>query len=164
MNDVEKLANAENFMILKHTGQFRKTGEPYYVHPLSVSYILKRYGFDIDYQIAGLFHDLLEDTSATEEEIIRYGSKEIAVTVKLLTKYKGYIMLEYINNISQHIMAKNTKLADRLDNLDPKTFKTLDWKFRNKYIIETEEYYEKLYEDSVFQEEYVKIMRQIKNK
>ena len=53
------------YMKNKHNGQKRKHGTPYYEHPLSVSNILKEKGFSKEYQIVGLFHDLLEDTNTT---------------------------------------------------------------------------------------------------
>ena len=65
--DFEK---AIEFIKQKHNGQKRKQGTPYYTHPVAVAELLKEKGFSLEYQIAGLFHDLLEDTDATIEEII----------------------------------------------------------------------------------------------
>ena len=42
-------------------------------HPLAVAELLKRYGYDIDYQVAGVLHDVLEDTDATDEEVRAFG-------------------------------------------------------------------------------------------
>jgi (p)ppGpp synthase/HD superfamily hydrolase len=111
-----------------------------------------------------LFHDLLEDTNATIEQIKYYSNDNIAHAVQLLTKVKGYIMDEYLYNISQNELAKMPKLADRLDNLNPITFKTLDWSFRKKYINETEQYFYPLYENTPFYEEFIKTMRKVKSK
>ena len=53
----------------KHGTQKRIGGDPYITHPVAVADILKKEGYDIEYQIVALFHDLLEDTDATEDEI-----------------------------------------------------------------------------------------------
>ena len=83
-----KLDNYIEFIKDKHKGQTRIQGTPYYMHPLEVSNILHEKGFPIEYQIAGLFHDLLEDTNATYEELVKISNKEIVDAVKLVTKEK----------------------------------------------------------------------------
>ena len=70
MEDSECLQRALEFAKEKHKGQKRIGGDDYITHPIAVSEIVKNQGFDENYQIAALFHDLLEDTDATEEEII----------------------------------------------------------------------------------------------
>lgn len=155
---------AREFMIKKHGAQLRKTGELYFYHPLSVSEMLKLHNFPLNYQITGLFHDLLEDTDASLNEIRTYSNEEVLHAVLLLTKFKGYIMEQYIYDISQNQIAKMTKLADRLDNLEPTSFKSLDWAFRKKYITETEDYYTNLYVDTPFFDKFQKTMHQIKKR
>ena len=112
-----KLDNYIEYIKEKHKGQTRKQGTPYYMHPLEVSNILHKKGFSIEYQIAGLFHDLLEDTNATYEELVEISNKEIANSVKLVTKEKDYVMSEYIDRIMKNDMARMVKLADRVHNL-----------------------------------------------
>ena len=82
------------FIRKKHNNQNRIQGTPYYLHPVEVSKILKQKGFSKDYQIAGLFHDLLEDTDTTYEEILKISNLEIAEAVRLVTKEKGYISFQ----------------------------------------------------------------------
>jgi len=55
MNKEKKLAKAIAFAAEKHVNQKRKDGTPYIFHPLAVAELLKRYGYDIDYQVAGIF-------------------------------------------------------------------------------------------------------------
>ena len=98
----EGLYTALEFATEKHKGQKRVGGKDYITHPLAVCEIVKSQGFGESYQITALFHDLLEDTDATEEEILRYGSPEILEAVKLLTKVNGYDMSEYINSIKKN--------------------------------------------------------------
>ncbi len=93
MNECERLKLAYQYAEEKHRGQYRKGGEPYITHPLAVAKILREKGFGIDYQITALFHDLLEDTDASEEMIEKLGGKNVLKAVKLLTKSDGYNML-----------------------------------------------------------------------
>ncbi len=123
----------------KHAGQLRKGGDPYITHPIAVAEILRKKGYGIDYQIAGLFHDLLEDTDATQEEILALGNAEILEAVKRLTKQKGYVMAEYIAAIHENDMAYAVKAADRLHNL--RCAGEASESFRRRYIAESREWY-----------------------
>ena len=135
----DSLRLAFEFAKAKHRGQKRIGGEDYITHPIAVSKIIKNQGFDENYQITALFHDLLEDTDTTEEEILKYGNQEILEAVKLLTKKKGYDMAEYINAIKQNPIAFAVKAADRLHNLQCAI--VTDEEFKRKYIIETAHWY-----------------------
>ena len=130
---------ALEFATKKHLGQFRVGGKPYITHPIAVAQILKDRGFSIEYQIAGLFHDLLEDTDATEEEILNLGGKEVLEAVKLLTKTKGFVMDEYISKIKENKIAKEVKIADRLHNLS--CANVCSEEFKRRYILESIDYY-----------------------
>lgn len=129
---------AVNFMIDRHGEQKRKQGTPYYTHPLAVSEMLKKKGFNESYQIAGLFHDLIEDTDTTYEEILNLTNFEIATAVRLVTKEQGYVMSTYIEKISLNHMAKMVKLADRVHNVSELVDTNIE--FVNRYLDETEEY------------------------
>lgn len=123
----------------KHKGQKRIGGDDYITHPIAVSEIVRGKGFNENYQIAALFHDLLEDTDATEEEILKYGNKEILEAVNLLTKKKGYNMAEYVSNIKNNPISFQVKAADRLHNLICAV--ATDEEFKRKYILETVDWY-----------------------
>ena len=135
----EKLNLALEFAKAKHEGQKRIGGDDYITHPIAVCGIVKNQGLDENYQITALFHDLLEDTDATEEEILEYGSPEILEAVKLLTKEKGYGMSEYITSIKQNPIAFAVKEADRLHNLQCAIIAGEE--FKRKYILETVDWY-----------------------
>lgn len=139
MTDEERYDNALRFAAEKHKGQFRIGGDEYITHPMAVAEIVKRQGYGIDVQIAALFHDLLEDTDATESEILFYGNAEILKAVKLLTKQKGYDMAEYVAGIRQNKTAFAVKAADRLHNL--RCALVTDTEFKRKYIFETVDWY-----------------------
>ena len=139
MDISEKVQRALQFATKKHKGQKRIGGEDYITHPIAVSEIVKSQGYNEDYQITALFHDLLEDTTATEEEILFYGNNEILTAVKLLTKQKGYDMQEYIKAIKNNDIAFKVKTADRLHNLQCAI--VTDEEFKRKYILETIDWY-----------------------
>lgn len=139
------------FMKKKHEGQTRIQGTPYYTHPLGVSNILKRKGFPVKYQIAGLFHDLIEDTDTTYEEILAMTDTEMVEVVKLLTKDDDYIMSEYIGNIKKSDMAKNIKIADKIHNLSE--VHLAPEYLQEKTIREAEEWFIDLAKDTVFEQD-----------
>ena len=135
----ESLRLALEFAKEKHNGQKRIGGDDYITHPIAVMEIVKKEGLDENYQIAALFHDLLEDTDATEDEILKYGNYEILEAVKLLTKKKGYDMGEYVSSIRKNPIAFAVKAADRLHNLQCAII--TDEEFKRKYILETVDWY-----------------------
>ena len=139
MTASDKFNAALDFATLKHNGQYRIGGLPYITHPVEVASYLREAGYSIDYQIAGLFHDLLEDTDASEDEIRQLGGSEVLEAVRLLTKQPGYIMSEYVEGILSNPIARAVKAADRLHNL--RSALVADEDFRRKYILETVDWY-----------------------
>lgn len=135
----ERFAPALAFASEKHGSQTRKEGTPYITHPIAVAEMLYEKGYGDEYIIAGLFHDLLEDTDATEQEIAELGGEAVLTAVKLLTKQKGYNMREYIEGIKKNPIAFAVKGADRLHNL--RCAPNASVEFRKKYIAESREWY-----------------------
>lgn len=122
----------------KHAGQIRKDGSPYIFHPLRVSKTIADAGYNINYQIAGLFHDLLEDTDTTLEEIKIYG-EDVLEAVKLVSKNYCNNMKDYIPNILKNHMASVVKNADRIDNLWD-ACNIIDEEFQKYYLKKSKEY------------------------
>ena len=139
MKESKSLLLALEYAKEKHKGQKRIGGDDYITHPIAVSGIVKDQGYDESYQIAALFHDLLEDTDATEEEILKFADPQILEAVKLLTKEKGYVMAEYIDAIKKNPIAFAVKAADRLHNLQCAVVTSED--FKRKYVLETVDWY-----------------------
>ena len=135
----DKVKRAIEFATQKHKGQKRIGGNDYISHPIAVYEMVKKQGYDEDFQITALFHDLLEDTNATEEEILFYGSQNVLTAVKLLTKEKGYDMKTYIDGIKANPIAFAVKSADRLHNLQCALVTSTE--FKRKYILETVDWY-----------------------
>lgn len=69
-----------------HDGQFRKSGEPYIIHPCAVAEILIDLGFDEATIMAALLHDVIEDTPATDDDIKKNFGDEVLYLVEGVTK------------------------------------------------------------------------------
>jgi len=111
-----------------HQGQTRLSGEPYLIHPLAVSKILADMRLDQVTVAAGLLHDTVEDTYATEEELTEQFGKEISHLVSGLTKMakmefqsreerQAENFRKMLIAMSQDIRVLLIKLADRLHNM-----------------------------------------------
>ena len=68
-DDISLIEKAYQTACDAHRGQVRKSGEPYIIHPLYVSIILADLELDKETIVAGLLHDVVEDTIMTDEEI-----------------------------------------------------------------------------------------------
>jgi guanosine-3',5'-bis(diphosphate) 3'-pyrophosphohydrolase len=128
-----ELEEAIDFATEAHSGQKRKSGEPYIIHPLSVAAILVEWGMDIDSIIAGLLHDVVEDTDTPIDIIENLFGRDVAFLVNGVTKVSqaraGMKSLDkYLpqttDNLSKLLIAVGEdirviiiKLADRLHNL-----------------------------------------------
>lgn len=116
---------ALRFSAEKHEGQCRKgTRTPYIVHPVAVAFLLRSYGYSEDVQIAGLLHDVVEDTDCTPAELRESFGDVVADTVGWCTEQdKGSpweerkaAMVARIHGASRE--AKAVATADKAHNLN----------------------------------------------
>ena len=84
--DLELIGRAYDVAAKKHEGQFRKSGEPYLIHPVATAKILAEMGMDDSAIVAGLLHDVVEDTDYTKEDLAAEFGNEIAELVDGVTK------------------------------------------------------------------------------
>lgn len=125
--DIDMIKLAYEYAENAHKGQIRKSGEPYINHPLETAITLARMGLDQPTIIAGLLHDVPEDTNYSLVDVEKNFGSEIARLVSGITKlgiikYRG--MEKYAENLrkmfvsmAQDIRIILIKMADRLHNL-----------------------------------------------
>jgi len=139
-NHNEQILKAIEYAEEKHKEQKRKSGEPYIVHPLSVAITLAKLKMDIPTITAGILHDTLEDTDATEEEINQLFGSEVLYLVQGVTKLEKHKFKskdqaqaenfrKLILSTAKDLRVLIIKLADRLDNI-----KSLDVFRREKQV------------------------------
>lgn len=135
-DDISMIEKAYKIAYEAHKNQVRKSGEPYIIHPLCVAIILADLELDKETIVAGLLHDVVEDTIMTEEEIKNTFGPDVALLVDGVTKLMHFSMhegQEGVVNEKLEIQAENLrkmflamakdirviliKLADRLHNM-----------------------------------------------
>lgn len=140
MTEHELFAKALSFAAQKHTGQMRRDETPYIYHPIKVAEILKDAGYDLRYQIAGLLHDVLEDTDATEEDVRVFG-EDVLVAVKLVTRPDGMDEDAYVEAILKNHMAAAVKNADKIHNMQD-IVNAPDKEWARQYVEKVKMHYE----------------------
>ncbi len=135
-DDIRMIDKAYHTAFKAHEGQLRKSGEPYIIHPVCVCLILAELELDKETIIAGMLHDVVEDTVMTSEEVAAEFGDEVALLVDGVTK------LTQLNYVADKVevqaenlrkmflaMAKDIrviliKLADRLHNMRTMRYQT----------------------------------------
>ena len=118
-----------------HNGQFRKSGEPFYSHPLEVAYIISDYLPQTNIIVASILHDIVEDTYVTTGMILDEFGWRIAEIVDRLTRDRPegtkLSVAEILNNAYEinDTEVLLIKIIDRLHNID-----TIGCKSRKKQI------------------------------
>ena len=147
--DTAKIRRAFDFANDAHQQQKRASGEPYITHPLATAFHLAEMHLPDVMIIAGLLHDVPEDTSRTLEELETHFGKEVASLVAGITKlshikYRG--VERYVENLRKMFMAMAEdvrviiiKFADRLNNLE--TLDALPPKKQYRIALESLEIY-----------------------
>ncbi len=127
--DISQIEKAYGIAHDAHEGQVRKSGEPYIIHPLCVAIILAYLELDKETIVAGLLHDVVEDTVMTDEEIKNEFGAEVALLVDGVTKLeqlsydadKVEVQAENLRKMflamAKDIRVILIKLADRLHNM-----------------------------------------------
>src|ERR1035437_430743 len=147
--DKELIQKAYNFARIAHEGQLRKSNEPYFNHVFETAKTLADIGMKSKTIAAGLLHDVMEDTSITEEELKKEFGDEIVTMVKGVTKlgtvrYKGIErkvenLRKFFVSMAEDLRVLTIKLADRLHNIE--TLKYVRPDKQKRIALETLEIY-----------------------
>jgi GTP pyrophosphokinase len=148
--DLALLSKAYTFSSEAHKGQLRVSGEPYHHHPLEVALILTQLKLPPVSIIAGLLHDVLEDTAITRAQLVAEFGEEATALVEGVTKIGqiGVKSLEdkqaenfrkMIVSVAQDFRVLLIKLADRLHNM--RTLNALPEEKQRRIAQETMEIY-----------------------
>lgn len=125
---IETLQAALEMARVSHLGQLRKSGEPYFIHPLRVAHLAARHWMDFSSVIAAILHDVVEDTPVTLIEVEARFGHDVAQLVNGLTKVTGETLsreaLKAETYRKQLLAAVDDvrvlclKFWDRMDNLE----------------------------------------------
>ena len=137
-DEIERIIQAYNFASDAHKEQFRESGEPYIIHPVNVCINLAKFHADGATLVAGMLHDVVEDTKYTLEDIENKFGSEVAKLVDGVTKISNihFSSLDeardanirrIITSLNEDVRIIIIKLCDRLHNI-----RTLEYKAKNK--------------------------------
>ncbi len=143
--DFSLIEKAYNTAYAQHKGQKRKSGEPYIIHPVETAKILAELGMDESTIVAGLLHDVVEDTDYTTEQMKENFGPGVAVLVNGVTKLGSLVFNtreeEQAENLRKMFLAMSRdirvliiKLADRLHNM-----RTIDFMSPGKIVEKSRE-------------------------
>ncbi len=149
-SQVEDIRRAYHFARQAHQEQKRLSGEPYITHPLAVAHVLVMMHMDHECIMAGLLHDVIEDTEVNREVIAAEFSEEVALLVDGVSKLakatfetKQHAQAESLRKMllamSEDIRVIIVKLADRLHNM--RTLRHLGPEKRRRIAEETLDIY-----------------------
>jgi len=150
LEDWAMVEKAYNFSLEAHSGQLRESGESYIIHPLGVVMILAELELDLVTIVAGLLHDVVEDTGVTLEVIRKEFGPEVASLVDGVTKLsrldftskeeqQAETLRKMFIAMAQDIRVVMIKLADRTHNL--RTLRYLNTDKQKEIARETLEIY-----------------------
>lgn len=147
---IDKCRQAYTVAEAAHSGQMRRSGEPYITHPVAAALILARMRLDYQTIMATLLHDVVEDTSISKEELMRLFGEDVTALVDGVTKL-NQIKFEsraeaQAENFRKMVLAMVkdirviiVKLADRLHNM--LTLSAMPVQKKRRIAIETLEIY-----------------------
>ena len=145
-----ELWKAYEFGQNKHSGQKRKSGEPYFNHCMAVAKTLAEWNMDITTIIAGLLHDTIEDTNVTIEDLKLQFGEDVSELVNGLSKIKDIEFstrrqkqaenfMKLLLSVAKDLRVIIIKFADRLHNME--TIKYMSQIKQHRIAVETRDVY-----------------------
>ncbi|MEU7170237.1 HD domain-containing protein [Micromonospora tulbaghiae] len=121
------VADADHLAFCAHHGQTDKAGNPYIDHPRAVAAILAEQGHGDHAVMAGLLHDVVEDTPITLDDLRAAGFPEAVVSaVDAVTRREGETYMDMVRRAAADPLGRLVKLADNANNSDPQRMALLD--------------------------------------
>ena len=148
--DLDMIRRAFEMCVLGHKGQFRKSKDEYYVHPLSVAKIIVQLGMDSESISSALLHDLVEDTDTSIDDVKSLFGADVALIVDGVTKIgkiqfvsreeqQAESLRKMLIAMGKDIRVIIIKLADRLHNM--RTIESMPEQKQRDKALETIEVY-----------------------
>ncbi len=144
-SDVKVLTKAALYAEQYHKGQKRKSGEDYIMHPISVGMVLMSWSMDVNSIVAGILHDLIEDTPVTYEDIVKEFGEDVGFLVNSVSKVSIFssenrkqdvyndednkYLIQVFMNMCSDIRVLFVKIADRYHNM-----KTIEFLKKDRQI------------------------------
>jgi (p)ppGpp synthase/HD superfamily hydrolase len=124
MTDRPTVADADALAERAHHGQEDKAGRPYIEHPRAVAAALAEHG---DHAVmAGLLHDVVEDTDVTLDDLRAAGyPAEVVDAVDAVTRRPGETYMQFVARAADHPLGRLVKLADNAHNSSPERLAAL---------------------------------------
>jgi GTP diphosphokinase / guanosine-3',5'-bis(diphosphate) 3'-diphosphatase len=115
--DTELIERAYEFAAHAHLGQYRKSGEPYIVHPIGTARILAEMQLDPETIAAALLHDVIEDTGASEAELVEQFGRRVGRLVEGVTKLGRTASLHWVHQDDAASARHDREKAAQAENL-----------------------------------------------
>ena len=116
---MSKVERAKAYAKRYHLGQVDKAGVDYFAgHVTTVSQKVAKAGYSSEYVVVALLHDVVEDTSATIEEIALEFGEEVSKSVNAMSKREGESYETYLHRVTTNPMASVVKFYDMEHNSD----------------------------------------------
>lgn len=126
----ELLEKSIIFATEKHMGQVDKSGQPYILHPLRVMGNCP----NIETKIVAVLHDVLEDTEATKENLLKFLPEYLVTAIVAITKVENEAYEDYLKRVGNNYYATQVKLMDLKDNMNLDRLEKIEMKDMKRYI------------------------------
>jgi len=162
-NEIEKFNEILRYACIKHEGQVRKSKEAFAIHPIMVAHILLAKGYGSKHAYTALLHDVLEDTNATQKELMNLvGDNEIVEVVVALTHKKEQSYEEYTKQVLKNDLARTVKCIDILHNLKTADSKGVPRKFTKEFVEKVKANYFPIFQGTKFENEILDELERLK--